>query len=68
KTICLLNDLLAPFAFLSFVTKKIVNRWAICPSARAIYMYPFYLIAHYVTRKHEVGDKRGIIFFSLRKK
>ena len=68
KTICLLNDLLAPFAFLSFVTKKIVNRWTICPGARAIYMYPFYLIARYVTRKHEVGDKRGMIFFSLRKK
>jgi SAM-dependent methyltransferase len=68
KTICLLNDLLAPFAFLSFVIKKMLNRWTICPNLRAIYMYPFYLIACYVTRKYEVGDKRGIIFFSLRKK
>ena len=68
KVICLVNDFLAPFAFLSFITKKIINRWIISPGLRKIYIYPYYLIIRSLIRRYEVRNKKGIIFFFLKRK
>jgi SAM-dependent methyltransferase len=68
KIICLINDFLVPFAFLSFIAKKIINRWIISPNLRKIYIYPFYLIVRDLIKRYEDGKKEGIIFFSLKKK
>ncbi|MBU1152821.1 class I SAM-dependent methyltransferase [bacterium] len=68
KSICLINDFLAPFAFLSFIMKRMTGRWIMSPNLRKIYIYPFYLIAKGLIRRYESGNTGGIIFFSLKKK
>lgn len=67
KVICLVNDFLAPFASLSFIAKKIINRWIISPRLRTVYIYPFYLIARDMIRRYKGRNKGGIIFFYLKK-
>lgn len=68
KVICIINDFLAPFAFPSFIIKKIINRWTISRSLRKNYIYPFYLLARGLIRRYERGNRGALIFFSLKKK
>ena len=68
KVICLVNDFLVPFAFLSFITKKTLNRWIVSCRLRRIYIYPFYVLARMVVKMYERGNNRGIVFFSLIKR
>lgn len=65
KIVCLICDLLVPFAFPSFITKRLFNRWIISKSLRRIYIYPFYLIVRTIMRRYESNQKGGLIFFSL---
>jgi len=53
KVMCLIHNFLVPFAFPSFVTKKITNRWVISRSLRQIYIFPLYLIARGLIKKFE---------------
>jgi SAM-dependent methyltransferase len=65
KVVCLICDLLVPFAFPSFITKRLFNRWILSKSLRRIYIYPFYLIVRTIMRRYESNQKGGLIFFSL---
>jgi ubiquinone/menaquinone biosynthesis C-methylase UbiE len=65
KIICLICDLLVPFAFPSFIVKRLLNRWIISKSLRTIYIYPFYLLVRTIIRRYESNQKGGLIFFSL---
>ncbi len=67
KIVCLLSDLLVPFALPSFIAKKLFNRWIIFKSLRRIYIYPLYLIVRSIMERYECNQKGGLIFFSLMK-
>ena len=68
KAICLINDFLSPFAILSYIVKKLFDRWILFAMFRKIYILPFYFIAKILTNKFNSNKKGGIIFFSLEKK
>lgn len=68
KAICLFDDFLAPFAFISFITKRILNRWIVSSRLRRVYVYPFYAIARGIVKRYERGNNRGLRFFSLMKR
>lgn len=67
KIVCLISDLLVPFAFPSFIAKKLFNRWIISKRLRRIYIRPFYLIVRNILRRYESDQEGGLIFFSLAK-
>ena len=66
RKICVLNDLLAPFCLLSFISKKIANRWYISSYSRKISAAIFYFLFRKINfyKNTKTG---GIVFFSLRK-
>jgi len=66
KIICLINDFLVPFAFLPFITKKLLNRWIISKRIRKVYICPFYLLARALIGRYRNGQN-GLIFFFLMK-
>jgi len=67
KVLCLINDFLVPLALVSFVVKKILNKWIIFRRLRGVYIYPFYFIISNIIKRYENGSQRGLIFFSLAK-
>lgn len=67
KIICLINDFLAPFAFFSFIMKKLFNRWIILKSFRRLCIYPFYFVFMHIIKRYAGSSKGGLIFFSLTK-
>jgi SAM-dependent methyltransferase len=68
KKLCLLNDLLAPFAIILFVAKRMTNRWILFPRIRKITSFPFYLAAKKVLIGGEVAREGGLVFVALEKK
>jgi ubiquinone/menaquinone biosynthesis C-methylase UbiE len=68
KAICLINNFLSPFAALSYIIKKLFNRWILSTMFRKIYILPFYFIAKILISKLNTNKEGGIIFFSLEKK
>ena len=67
KAICLLDDLLAPFSIVSFVIKKVFNRWVLFPGLRRRVMAP---VARAGYRLLEGGDNArdgGLVFMELTK-
>ncbi|MFA5839219.1 MAG: class I SAM-dependent methyltransferase [Candidatus Margulisiibacteriota bacterium] len=67
KFVCLMNDFMAPFAFLSFICKKLLNRWIVLPQIRNKYIGLFVWLAEVLVNKFEGKGKGGIIFFALSK-
>ena len=69
KKICLLNDFLVPFSILSWFTKKMFNRWTLCPAIRASITYPITLLINRKETEQAISvNNGGLIFFELRKK
>lgn len=65
KTVATLNDFLAPFSLISFINKKIFNKWTYMGWLRSVYSYPLYSIAKRCVKRYENGNSGGIIFFIL---
>lgn len=69
KKICLLNDFLAPFSVISFIVKKLINRWFIFKKLRFVVaklLNKFFL--PFLKRNKNQNDQCGLIFFELSKK
>lgn len=68
KKLCLLNDFLVPFSFLSWSTKKIFHKWVLFPSINALITYPINSLIGRKEIEQAIGiDHGGLIFFQLRK-
>lgn len=67
KGICLLNDFLAPFSIVSFVIKKIANRWVLFPGVRRLVMMPVAMAGHQVLEGGDVARDGGLVFMELTK-
>lgn len=65
REMSLINNFFVPFAFFSFIMKKITRRWLLSKKLRSLYIHPFYLIIKYFIKKYEGKGKGGLIFFSL---
>jgi len=67
KTRCLINDLLVPCGFFSFIVKRLTNRWIMIPLLRRLYILPVY---RKIKKYFAEGDKAsggGLIFIAARK-
>jgi SAM-dependent methyltransferase len=67
KGICLLNDFLAPFSLISFVTKKLTNRWVLFPGLRRVVMRPVAMLGHRVLKGGDIAEDGGLVFMELTK-
>lgn len=69
KSICLLNDLLAPFSIVGFLCKRLTNRWTWVPWLRRLAFYPICLIAKGFFQSVDVDKdaKGGLVFLALTK-
>jgi SAM-dependent methyltransferase len=67
KGICLLNDFLAPFSIISFVIKKIFNRWVLFPSLRRFVMKPVAMAGHRMLEGGDSARDGGLVFMELTK-
>jgi SAM-dependent methyltransferase len=67
KGICLLNDFLVPFSIISYVVKRLSNRWVLFPGLRRLAMIP---VAKAARQLLEDGDRThdgGLVFMELTK-
>jgi SAM-dependent methyltransferase len=67
KTICLLNDFLAPFSIISFVIKKLSNRWVLFPGLRRLLMMPVAIAGHRLLEGADIARDGGLVFMELMK-
>lgn len=67
KRICLLNDFLAPFSIVSFVMKKLTNRWVLFPGLRRLVMLPVAMAGHRVLEGGDSAPEGGLVFMELTK-
>lgn len=67
KKVCLINDILAPFSTISFIEKKIFNRWFLFKSFRSLYVPLLKLIFCRVLQNDSDAENCGLIFFCLKK-
>lgn len=67
KRICLLNDFLAPFSIVSFVIKKIFNRWVLFPGLRRLVMMPVVLAGQRLLEGGDIARDGGLVFMELTK-
>lgn len=67
KHVCLTNDLLVPFSSLSFLTKKLTNRWVLLPTLRRAVMTRFAPIAMTLLRGGEKSSDGGLVYLNLKK-
>ena len=67
KSLCLLNDGLAPFSILSFISKKLTNRWVWLPSVRGALLAPFAGSIRKIIDSGKRADDGGLVYLSLRK-
>lgn len=68
KIVCVFNDLLAPFSILSFITKKIFNRWFFA-SLRAITAPVLHKVYQKMSASVETENEMGgLVFFEICKK
>jgi SAM-dependent methyltransferase len=68
KRICLLNDLLAPLSIVSFVIKKIFNRWVLFPGLRHFLMRPVAMVGYRLLKGGDSARDGGLVFMELTKK
>lgn len=68
KKTCVLNDAMAPFSLLSFVNKKIINRWFISHKmARVFSALKYQLFKNFISDDEINIHSGGLIFFHLQK-
>jgi SAM-dependent methyltransferase len=67
KRNCLLNDFLAPFSIISFVIKKIFNRWVLFPGLRRLVMKPVVTAGHRLLKGGDAARDGGLVFMELTK-
>jgi SAM-dependent methyltransferase len=67
KSICLLNDLLAPLSIVGFLCKRLTNRWTWAPWLRRFAFYPIYLLARRFLHGGERAINGGLVFLVLTK-
>ncbi len=67
KTLCLFNDLLAPFSLLSFCLKKIGNRWSLFPRERYLAPSPMATLLKPWLEKNQRLKEEGLVFMRLTK-
>ena len=67
KNVCLLNDFLAPFSIVSFVMKKLTNRWVLFPSLRRVVMMPVTAFGARILRDGDRVKDGGLVFMHLTK-
>lgn len=65
KRICLLNDFLVPFSLVSFVMKKLTNRWVLFPGLRRLVMMPVAMAGHRVLEGGDTAREGGLVFMEL---
>ena len=61
--ICLINDLLTPLAFPSFLFKKTLHRWVASATLRRLYLGAVYSFAQWATWRFGSGEGGGLILF-----
>ena len=67
KAICLLDDLLAPFSIVSFVIKKVFNRWVLFPRLRRRLMAPVASAGYRLLEGGDAARDGGLVFMELTK-
>jgi len=67
KKICLLNDFLAPFSLVSFVMKKLTNRWVLLPGLRRQVMTPVAMAGRRLLEGGDSARDGGLVFMELTK-
>lgn len=67
KRICLLNDFLVPFSLISFVAKKLTNRWVLFPGLRRLVMVPVVMVGHRALDGGDAAQEGGLVFMKLTK-
>lgn len=67
KKVCLLNDMLAPFAIISFIVKKIFGRWFLFKKIRSLYAPLLFKIFNTAIKTNSRKEKSGLLFFCLKK-
>ncbi len=67
KETCMLNDFLAPFSIISFILKKVTNRWVWLPVIRKVFMSPVALFGNRFLRGKEYAKNGGLVFMELMK-
>lgn len=65
RGICLLNDFLVPFSLISFMTKKLTNRWVLFPGLRRLMMMPVAMVGHRVLEGGDTAQDGGLVFMEL---
>ena len=68
KHMCVIDDLMAPLGFGSFVTKKLFNRWTLFAPLRCILLFPAYVILRRIHRGAEWAEAGGLLFLALTKR
>lgn len=68
KTLCFANDFLAPFSIISFIVKKISNKWFLFPHLRKIAAKMLNVaFLPFVKKTQHFEGRGGLIFFELGK-
>jgi SAM-dependent methyltransferase len=67
KSVCLLNDMLAPFGIAALITKRLFNRWTLFPALRRLLLYPVCLFAERILRGAARSERGGLVFLALTK-
>jgi ubiquinone/menaquinone biosynthesis C-methylase UbiE len=68
KKICLVNDALAPFSIMSFISKKLLNKWFILGWLRIRYSQLLYQSFKNILKSDYKIRNGGLIFFRLCKR
>jgi len=67
KRICLTNDMLVPASVLSFLSKKLTNRWVMLPALRHAVVKRFSPIAMKLLKGGEEPGDGGLVYLNLKK-
>ena len=67
RRVCLLNDFLAPFSIVSFVIKKLLNRWVLFPRLRRLLMTPVAAAGKRLLEGADNAPDGGLVFMELTK-
>jgi SAM-dependent methyltransferase len=67
KSVCLINDFLAPLSILSYLNKQVTNRWILFPRLRRFCMSFISPIASWLVDGGEKAEHGGLVYMSLKK-
>jgi SAM-dependent methyltransferase len=67
KSVCLLNDFLVPFSLMSFVSKRLTNRWTSFPRVRRAVFLPLTRAFQRILQDGERTTDGGLVFLAAMK-